>query len=490
MLDAEPGSSTTMSHLLPNLRAAASVVLLATCASALSTFPEVEPNETKDQATANGVILLTAGDVLSGTTTGSSTTTPGAASADTWRIRTAPLPAGIYRHTLTLTTSGAAGHVGSIRGLVQTSGPGLPGTIGTTDFVFMTSSTTTNRSVSWYGFGRAEEIYYRVTGTTSTIAPYDATLTTVAVAPVAGGSFAAGSIRFQTVGQTTLDTEIHILDGTLTVIDDASNDDESISEGGTGTTLQSMLTRTLPPGTAYLAVGRFNVATNDNSPATDDFRTGNVLDFRDAIACSSSSVSPGGSDFDLLVTDSSGATAVPVLGPANEPYSLVFVQFTITGSTPPPIAFCFGDGSGTACPCGNAGAAGNGCANSINPAGANLAWSGTPSISSDTFTLLGSGMPDSSVLYFQGTARLGGGLGVAFEDGLRCAGGTGMRLLMKTNVGGASQYPEIGDVPISIHGSNAPGTVRTYQAWYRNAADFCTPSTFNLTNGVEATWGP
>jgi hypothetical protein len=35
----------------------------------------------------------------------------------------------------------------------------------------------------------------------------------------------------------------------------------------------------------------------------------------------------------------------------------------------------------------------------------------------------------------------------------------------------------------------APG-VRTYQAWYRNAAAFCTASTFNLTNGVQLTWGP
>ena len=27
-----------------------------------------------------------------------------------------------------------------------------------------------------------------------------------------------------------------------------------------------------------------------------------------------------------------------------------------------------------------------------------------------------------------------------------------------------------------------------YQVWYRNAASFCTPSTFNLTNGVLVTW--
>ena len=29
-----------------------------------------------------------------------------------------------------------------------------------------------------------------------------------------------------------------------------------------------------------------------------------------------------------------------------------------------------------------------------------------------------------------------------------------------------------------------------YQSWYRNAAAFCTSSTFNLTNGVTVTWTP
>jgi hypothetical protein len=30
--------------------------------------------------------------------------------------------------------------------------------------------------------------------------------------------------------------------------------------------------------------------------------------------------------------------------------------------------------------------------------------------------------------------------------------------------------------------------VRRYQVWYRNAAAFCTPDTYNLTNGFEVTW--
>jgi hypothetical protein len=165
-------------------------------------------------------------------------------------------------------------------------------------------------------------------------------------------------------------------------------------------------------------------------------------------------------------------------------------SFAINPSCPPSVGsgFCFGNGSGTACPCGNSGSAGNGCANSLNPAGANLSAAGSASISADTVVLSGSGMPNSSALYFQGTTQQNGGLGSVFGDGLRCAGGSVIRLGTKTNVGGASQYPVGGDLPVSVRGNvTTPGS-RTYQVWYRNAAAFCTPSTFNLSNGLLINW--
>ena len=44
------------------------------------------------------------------------------------------------------------------------------------------------------------------------------------------------------------------------------------------------------------------------------------------------------------------------------------------------------------------------------------------------------------------------------------------------------------DPSVSVKGLiTAPGT-RTYQVWYRNAAAFCTASTFNLSNGVSIVW--
>jgi hypothetical protein len=152
----------------------------------------------------------------------------------------------------------------------------------------------------------------------------------------------------------------------------------------------------------------------------------------------------------------------------------------------PGTPFCFGDGTGTACPCGNSGAPGNGCASSVNAAGGNLAGTGTPSIGNDTLVLSGSGMPNSSALYFQGTSQISS----AFGDGLRCAGGAVIRLGTESNAAGASQYPSGAELSVHLRGLDNAGDVRSYQCWYRNAAAFCTPSTFNLTNGFGVTWQP
>jgi hypothetical protein len=153
--------------------------------------------------------------------------------------------------------------------------------------------------------------------------------------------------------------------------------------------------------------------------------------------------------------------------------------------------YCFGDGSATACPCGNASAVGDneGCLNSLGTGG-KLVTGGIARITNDTFQVEGSRMPNSSTLYFQGTTQVAAGAGGVFGDGLRCAGGSVIRLGTQTNNGsGASSYPN-GSAAISIKGANTAGATRTYQCWYRNAAPFCNPETFNLTNAGSATWTP
>jgi len=154
-------------------------------------------------------------------------------------------------------------------------------------------------------------------------------------------------------------------------------------------------------------------------------------------------------------------------------------------------AFCLGDGSAAACPCGNQAPTGTtgGCMNSLNSS-ARLSAQGTASVSlvADTLRLVGTGMPNAPALYFQGTTQQSAGVGVAFGDGLRCAGGTIVRLATKANAAGVSFYPGAGEQPVSVRGLVlAPGT-RTYQVWYRNSAAFCTAATFNLTNGLQVLW--
>jgi Tol biopolymer transport system component len=158
----------------------------------------------------------------------------------------------------------------------------------------------------------------------------------------------------------------------------------------------------------------------------------------------------------------------------------------------PIVAECFG--TATACPCGNAGTNGAGCENSFSTGGAKLTATGSTSVAGDTLQLEASGLPPTSpVLFFQGTSMAGGGLGIAFGDGLRCAFGTVIRLGAKAAAGGDAVFGAgvAGDPLISVQGSlPADGGLRTYQAWYRNAAPFCTSATFNWTNGLRVTWIP
>ncbi|MBL8860537.1 MAG: hypothetical protein JNK02_00870 [Planctomycetes bacterium] len=153
------------------------------------------------------------------------------------------------------------------------------------------------------------------------------------------------------------------------------------------------------------------------------------------------------------------------------------------------VPFCFG--TALSCPCGVGGAPGHGCPNSVQPAGGLLSGSGIARVSCDTLVLTASSITNSSALLFQGTAPVNGGLGVVFGDGLRCAGGTVIRLGTLLASSGTASWPPAGGLPLSTGGVvPAVGGDRYYQVWYRNAAVFCTSATFNLTNGVRVTWCP
>jgi hypothetical protein len=161
------------------------------------------------------------------------------------------------------------------------------------------------------------------------------------------------------------------------------------------------------------------------------------------------------------------------------------------GGAPAGTVICPGDGSGTACPCGNNSpvGAGEGCVSSLGMGG-KLRGTGVASLSADTAVLHGEQMPNAPCLYFQGTTAQSAGAGAVFGDGLRCAGGSIVRLGTKTNQNGDSEYPDNGDPLLSVRGQVTSPGLRVYQTWYRNAAPFCTAATFNLTNALSITWTP
>jgi hypothetical protein len=150
------------------------------------------------------------------------------------------------------------------------------------------------------------------------------------------------------------------------------------------------------------------------------------------------------------------------------------------------LPYCFG--TPATCPCGNGGAPGNGCANSVFATGSNLAATGLASVGADSVVLTASSLPAGPGLYFQGTTQVS----AVFGDGLKCVGGTVIRMAIKfAGAVGTDSFPVAGDPKVSVAGAiPAGGGTRFYQYWYRNAPVFCTGFTFNLTNGLAIVWTP
>lgn len=175
-------------------------------------------------------------------------------------------------------------------------------------------------------------------------------------------------------------------------------------------------------------------------------------------------------------------------------FCLPHFHFGMTGavivSDPiPGSALCAGDSSGTPCPCNNASSGPVGCLNSTGD-GARLRAIGAANVAADTLALRVSGASEgASVLFFQGTSAINGGAGAVFEDGLRCAGGSIVRLGQTSISFGWAQYPMPGNLPISVRGLVPAGTTRYYQAWHRDAPSVCTGGvSANLSNAYAITW--
>jgi hypothetical protein len=151
--------------------------------------------------------------------------------------------------------------------------------------------------------------------------------------------------------------------------------------------------------------------------------------------------------------------------------------------------FCAGDGSATACPCGNASTAGSfvGCLHS-GGAGGELRSEGAPSLGADSLVLVARDLTGPSALFVQGTALENGGAGSLLGDGLACVGETLVRLGTAAVTGGTARLPVAGTASLSARGHVAAPGLRSYQVHFRDPAAYCTPATVNLSNGLWLDW--
>ncbi|MFT7484455.1 MAG: hypothetical protein ACI9F9_000295 [Candidatus Paceibacteria bacterium] len=155
------------------------------------------------------------------------------------------------------------------------------------------------------------------------------------------------------------------------------------------------------------------------------------------------------------------------------------------------VAYCFGDGSGTACPCSANGAPGAGCLNTSG-AGAVMVGSGNASFSSDTFQFDISGIPgDKPGLLLKNDNQVS----IPAGDGLICTVGMGAaRSQVQITSMGSTTFTEFN---AGGTGTGAPlgsvanmGIPTNYQFWYRDPMNPCTGAGFNFSNAWTVTYTP
>ncbi|MCP3915628.1 MAG: hypothetical protein GY711_08745 [bacterium] len=459
--------------LLPVAYSFLATLLTSFPAAAQTDYHEIEPNESKTEATIADCLL--SGDLVSGWPS----TYPPEDDRDVFRVRICPRPPGIYQHRLDLDHfTFIPDYFPEIRGRSQAAGQ-----IDTDSDVVLQraiGAEPRDRFVQWYGFGKGEEIYYDVGETTSFRTGHDSYLETTPVTPaVVAGTFDPGTITISSLGLGhASNTEIWVYDEEYNAIPGYGNDDEIVLLQE-----QAELVRTYAAGTYYIAISDAGLANDLASPSDDDFREGSVLDFPDAILNGSTNV---GVDVTFLVTDGTNTTVVPAM--KNGIFDVLWFEIHVgTGDEFQP--YCFGDGTGTQCPCSNTSTpgTGQGCANTTGRGGL-LIGSGTASIAADDLVLTARNLTESQfALLFVSTS--GSPMQVpamAVGDGLRCIGQPSTRLGLRPTGGmGMSSWT-------GFAGTNGffVGYLATFQVAYRDPVGSPCGSGFNFTNAVGVTLAP
>ena len=187
-------------------------------------------------------------------------------------------------------------------------------------------------------------------------------------------------------------------------------------------------------------------------------------------------------DYRLLLSSPCVDAGDPTLGPDCDGTVADMGAFPLAFCPP---EFCYGDGTGAACPCGNTGLPGHGCDNAQGTGGVRLeAIHFTPdSQGGGSVQLIGTGFNPPAfpaAIVIRSPEREGAP--VFLGDGLRCVSTTSLtRMAARLAAGGSSSH--------SVGHGVGPGSFN-YQLWYRNQPiRYCDPvAAFNTSNGLTLTW--
>jgi Tol biopolymer transport system component len=267
---------------------------------------------------------------------------------------------------------------------------------------------------------------------------------------------------------------------------DGESDCASISADGRYVAFSSGSTN-FAPGTA---IHRRRVFVRDRLNGTTELVSLNTDGSLPDGHCLKVSISKGG----RYVVFVSSATNL-VSGDSNATDDIFLHDRDATSFT----SLCGPDAVGViACPCSNQPSGpGRGCDNSSATGGATLAASGIAYLSMDSLVFTTNGEPlTSTSIVLQGNELHPSG--IAFGQGVRCAGGTIKRLYTKTASGGSIMAPDVGAGDLAVSARSAAqgdrlsaGQSRWYLVYYRDPVVLgaCSAtSTFNATQTGHVSW--
>ncbi len=456
------------------LRASSALLLLAfsTTSFAQTHFFGSEPNQNKFEATP--APNMVAGDQIH-------VGACGGFNGNVFRVGTAPAPPAIYRHELSNPLAGFGYFIGArVQGRDAIMDLALPQSVA----ILATSEGEVGGSsgvpfVSWYGFGKSEELYVDFAGsfgcrgaavaelTTSTVTP-------TVLTPLPDNGVLGTRVSVQASG-TNSDTimEIQVFDAEFNALYGYGTEG---APSGSGFAAQSF---TLYSGRYYIAVSDTEMATH--LPPSVFSHSGTPLkaamDFRGGIINGSQS---GALEVSLRVREVFGTGVETVDVTKLNAFDILWFQLDI-GTTQETISFCAGDGSVAPCPnCSTESplGAGTGCVNSTGKGGSLNAFK-TPGFSGgDILRLQLDQLPANALsMVF---VSLGAAAPLDSGGGLVCLAPGAIRLpVATTRLDGMATFA----MDTLLTPSAWLGQTVYAQAAYRDAA--AAPCNVNVTNGVS-----